>query len=82
MKLRNVTYNTLILAKHWLTKTIAVSQVYQSYEASHAKTEMSGIRSLWDMGGKYQKKKVEGGIKVGDLEASCKSLSKMKNIRK
>ena len=57
MELRNVTYNTLILAKHWLTKTIAVSQVYQSYEASHAKTEMSGIRSLWDMGGKYQKKR-------------------------
>ena len=56
MELRNVTYNTLILAKHWLTKTIEVSQVYQSYEASHAKTEMSGIRSLWDMGGKYQKK--------------------------
>ena len=56
LELRNVSCNTLIVAKRWLTKTVEVSQVYQSYEASHAKTEMSEITSLWDMGGKYQKK--------------------------
>ena len=53
LELRTVSCNTLVVAKRWLTKTVEVSQVYQSYEASHAKTEMSEITSLWDMGGKY-----------------------------
>ena len=52
LELRNLSCNTLIVAKHWLTKTVEVSQVYQSYEVSHSKTEMSEITSLWDMGGK------------------------------
>ena len=53
LEMRNFSCNTLIVAKRWLTKTVEVSQVYQSYEASHAKTETSEITSLWDMGGKY-----------------------------